>query len=386
MLPKGWTATTLGKLVTIGSGQSPSLFRLRRRGRYPYVRVDDLNLCLKHQTSSRSYSDDGTMDLVPKGSVLFPKRGAAIMSNKVRIASVPLYMDSNMMAITPSDDLLDSDFLYYLITHEQLHRIADTSTIPQINNKHIIPYRIALPPLREQRAIAAVISAWDRGIEQTTVLTTTKRQFKAALAQQLATRFIPIPVDWAYPAIEAVASEVRVRKPSGAEMPVLSCTKHDGLVDSLSYFSRRVFSEDTSSYKVVKRGQFAYATNHLEEGSIGLLDSVEAGLVSPMYTVFETGSQVHPPFLYKVFKTELYRHIFEVNTSASVNRRGGLRWDDFARIHVPLPSLPEQQRISDCIDTCTAEVRLLQVRLEALKAQERALMRRLLTGQIRVKV
>ena len=31
-----------------------------------------------------------------------------------------------------------------------------------------------------------------------------------------------------------------------------------------------MFSDDTSTYKMVKRGQFAYATNHIEEGSIGI--------------------------------------------------------------------------------------------------------------------
>jgi restriction endonuclease S subunit len=260
---------------------------------------------------------------------------------------------------------------------------------------------IPTPPPSTQVRIAKILGAWDTAITQSASLMASARQLRMALMQQLltgrrrfrqfarmsamrATRFAPIPADWAYPPIGSVASEVALRPPSSEQLPVLSCTKHEGLVDSLDYFGRRVFSEDTSAYKVVKRGQFAYATNHLEEGSIGLLDSLDAGIVSPMYTVFRVSGQIYAPFLYKLFKTDLYRHIFQVNTSASVNRRGALRWSDFARIHVPLPSLAEQGRISDCIDSCTTDERLLSAQLEALQRQRRALMQELLAGHTRV--
>ena len=123
---------------------------------------------------------------------------------------------------------------------------------------------------------------------------------------------------------------------------MLSCTKHFGLVDSLTYFGRQMYSDDTSTYKMVKRGQFAYATNHIEEGSIGYQNLHDVALISPMYTVFETDSQVDDNFLYRVLKTEKYRRIFETSTNGTVNRRGSLRWKEFSQIRVPLPSLPEQ--------------------------------------------
>lgn len=105
-----------------------------------------------------------------------------------------------------------------------------------------------------------------------------------------------------------------------------------------------------------------------------------------MYTVFKTKATVYAPFLYKVFKTELYRHIFEVNTSGSIDRRGSLRWKHFSQIHIPLPSIEEQKKISACIDTCDRGIKLLQQLADALKTQKKGLMQKLLTGKIRVKV
>jgi type I restriction enzyme S subunit len=156
-------------------------------------------------------------------------------------------------------------------------------------------------------------------------------------------------------------------------------------VNSLEYFGKRVFSADTSNYKVVRRGDFAYATNHIEEGSIGYQDLHDAALISPMYTVFRTRAGVDHSFFFKLVKTELYRHIFEVNTSGSIARPGGLRWDEFAIIKVFLPSVPEQRRIAAVLSACDREIELLQKQLEALKEQKRGLMQKLLTGEVRVK-
>jgi type I restriction enzyme S subunit len=74
------------------------------------------------------------------------------MTNKVRIIGEDGYMDTNMMALEP--DNVDGDFLHFLIDHIGLYRIADTSTIPQINNKHIEPYELLIPRIDEQATIA----------------------------------------------------------------------------------------------------------------------------------------------------------------------------------------------------------------------------------------
>jgi type I restriction enzyme S subunit len=167
---------------------------------------------------------------------------------------------------------------------------------------------------------------------------------------------------------------------------VLSCTKHQGLVDSLSYFNKRVFSENTSTYKVVPRGSFAYATNHIDEGSLGYQDLYNSALISPMYTVFQVDDLVDHGFLFKLLKTEHYRQVFAANTNASVDRRGSLRWNEFKKIEVPVPSLEDQLAICEVLDTAAQEVRELQAQLDDLKEEKRALTADLLTGKRRVRL
>lgn len=81
------------------------------------------------------------------------------MTNKVRILIKDSYMDTNMMAL--STERMDSEFLYNFIYQEGLYKIADTSTIPQINNKHIAPYKVMLPCYDEQEKIGQYFSDID---------------------------------------------------------------------------------------------------------------------------------------------------------------------------------------------------------------------------------
>ncbi len=110
-----------------------------------------------------------------------------------------------------------------------------------------------------------------------------------------------------------------------------------------------------------------------------------AGLVSPIYTVFQAdASQIDDGYLYKLLKTEKLRQLFAANTNASVDRRGSLRWKEFARIHIPLPPLEEQWQISALLDEAKREITLLQAKVGAMKTQKRGLMQKLLTGQWRL--
>ena len=139
-----------------------------------------------------------------------------------------------------------------------------------------------------------------------------------------------------------------------AESPiVLSSTKYQGLVPSDEYFrGRTIYSSDLSNYKLVRKGWFAYATNHLAEGSIGLQHEFDVACVSPIYTVFECGDAVLPTYLYRLLRSPSLVKAYGLHEQASVDRRGAVRFRDFAKIRIRLPwSLLEQQWLAEIFDT-----------------------------------
>ncbi|MEU7557946.1 restriction endonuclease subunit S [Streptomyces eurythermus] len=142
---------------------------------------------------------------------------------------------------------------------------------------------------------------------------------------------------------------------------VLSSTKHHGLVRSDEYFkNRQIYSADISGYKLVRRGWFSYATNHLTEGSIGLQNLVDDGCVSPVYTVFSCSPEVDKGFMIRVLKSERMLGLYGLHDQASVDRRGAVRYSDFKDIEIDLPPLLEQRRIAEVLDEVDAQIQRLR--------------------------
>ena len=277
-----------------------------------------------------------------------------------------------------------------------------TTSIAHLGVSRFAGLELNWPPLPEQRKIAKILIAWDRGIATTEKLIDASKQQKKALMQQLLTgkkrlgledgsygfdktRYGNIPSDWKYPAIKEISTQVTKKNTEGKDLPVLSCSKHKGFVDSLKYFKKKIYSDDTSGYRIIPRDCFGFPSNHIEEGSIGLQSIYDFGLVSPIYVVFRCDKAfVDDKFLYAILKSEHYRQIFCAATNASVDRRGSLRWKEFSAIHVPLPSLEEQQKIASILTTADKEIELLQAKLAHFKKEKQALMQQLLTGKRRV--
>lgn len=139
------------------------------------------------------------------------------------------------------------------------------------------------------------------------------------------------------------------RAGKGTSLPVYSVTKHRGFVPSVEYFKKQVFAKDLSTYKIVEPDQFAYATIHLDEGSIGF--APESCLVSPMYTVFGVDySLVDRDYLFAYLKSDRALKTYESLGKGSAERRRSISLESLGRLAVPLPPLPEQRRIASILD------------------------------------
>ena len=311
-----------------------------------------------------------------------------------------------LIIITPKEKINSEYYSYFFNSgfgDKLFYKIKTGNTIQHILSSDIKKMKVPFTKFKEQEKIAKILSTWDTAIELKEKLIEEKKKLRIAIVTNLLfglkrfddfikshkynpTKYTNIPEDWEFIKIGEIATEVSEKNGNHDDLPVLSCTKYAGLVDSLTYFKKRVFSEDTSTYKQVKKNQFVYATNHIDEGSIGYQNLYENSLVSPMYTVFKTNSKVNNDFLFSLLKTRLYIFIYQVNMSASVDRRGSLRWNEFSKIRIPLPNIAEQNKIVEFIRLVDNEIDLLNKELNQLKEQKRGLVQLLLTGIVRVEV
>lgn len=268
--------------------------------------------------------------------------------------------------------------------------ISQRSGQPGINAAEYCSLQIPVPPLKEQQKIVKILSVWDKAIEKQTQLIEKLELRKKGLIQQLLTGKKRLPGgsgEWKKIAIKDFAIDISLKNTHNENWEVLSCTKYNGLVPSLQYFGRQVFSKDITQYKIVPQYCFAYATNHIEEGSIGYQSTYRNALISPMYTVFKTDSNVIDDiFLYKLLKSHRAIYLYNVMMEGSIDRRGGLRWDNFSTIKFLLPDIKEQSAIADILVSCDNEILLAKQKLNKFRQQKKGLMQVLLTGKKRVNI
>jgi type I restriction enzyme S subunit len=289
-----------------------------------------------------------------------------------------------------------------MLRRELLRRATGTSgSMKNIPQDRFLSIAVPRPPAADQRLLSRAFAGFETVSEALERQVDAKCAFKRGLVQQLLTgqkrfpefvkthdrqsgQFGTIPTDWGLLHIGEVANETSGRGAVDGSI-VYSCTKHDGLVPSMEYFGKQVFSRNLDGYKRLAIGDFAYATNHIEEGSIGLLkEGMAPGLVSPMYTVFTPSSKIVPEFLFALLKMESYRRVFEARMSASVDRRGSLRWGAFARIKLGVPSVEEQDRIVEVLRLADQELDQLARLRELIETQKCGLLSRLLSGELKV--
>ena len=149
-----WEKKTIGDICLLKSGNSSS--NNSKPGNLPYVKVGDMTINGNERTITTSTLfvdyEENKKNIFPKGTVIFPKRGGAILTNKKRLTAVEICCDLNIMGVIPTDKIL-SEFLYYYFIGIDFAELCNGAAIPQINNIDINPLTISLPPLPEQKRI-----------------------------------------------------------------------------------------------------------------------------------------------------------------------------------------------------------------------------------------
>lgn len=404
MVPKGWMSCCIADNVSFTGGAQPPREVFVGEPKENYIRLVQI----------RDYKTDKFATYIPrelakkfclKSDVMIGRYGPPIFQI---LRGIEGAYNVALIKATPKKGV-DNEYMYYFLCNEPLLRVIEsysqrTSGQTGIEMDVLNTYPMPLPPLHEQKKIAQILSTWDSAILVTKKLLTNSQQQKKSLMQQLLTgrrrlgipagsyevkitRYGSLPRDWEYPAIKEICTQMSEKNSAGIDYPVLSCSKYDGFVDSLKYFNKKVYSDDLSGYRLIHKGCFGFPSNHIEEGSIGIQNLYETGIISPIYVVFRASpTRVDNSYLYAVFKTDHYKQIFGAATNASVDRRGTLRWKEFNQIHVPLPPLKEQQKIAAVLSAADAEISTLEKKLACLEEEKKALMQQLLTGKRRVVV
>ncbi len=130
-----------------------------------------------------------------------------------------------------------------------------------------------------------------------------------------------------------------------------------------------------SMYYIVSQNSFAYNPARINVGSIGYYDKPDNVIVSSLYEVFKTTEIVNDKFLWHWFKSSQFNHLIEKY------QEGGVRlyfyYDKLCKGTIELPTINEQNKISNLLDSLDMYITLHQCKLEKLKLTKKALLQKL---------
>ena len=157
----------IGDICTSFSGFTPAASELFPSGKYPYFKVAEMNREANQRvmTDTDAYVKE-SRKYFPKGSIVFPKNGAAIATNKKRILGQDSIVDLNTGGVEPNNDLVRTDYLFYLFQHIDFAQYMRRGAVPTLDLKSVLAIEIELPSLSDQQYIVAELDLLSGIIEK----------------------------------------------------------------------------------------------------------------------------------------------------------------------------------------------------------------------------
>ena len=163
-VPRNWYAVPLIAVGqwAIGSG-FPKDEQGRSDGPHFFLKVSDMNLPenKKYITAANNCIDGDAAKRMkaaihPAGTIIFPKIGGAIATNKRRILTRGSAIDNNCLGIIFSSHI-NIEWAYLLMTHLDFTRYQAGTAVPALQQGTLATIPVALPPLAEQYRIVAKV-------------------------------------------------------------------------------------------------------------------------------------------------------------------------------------------------------------------------------------
>lgn len=396
IIPMEWEVKKLAYSFKLQGGYAFKSELFKDNGNIPIVRISDLPIDKNYVNISKCvYYPEIVLPqqfIVKKGDLLIAMSGATTGKSAIYFDTKNAYLNQRVGLFKQINGDIDYKYLIVIVNSDlffnELKPLLIAGAQPNISPSDIEDMCFPIPPLPEQRKIAEILSVWDSAIEKQTALIEKLETRKRALMQQLLTgkkRLKGFSGDNDLKKLKPYITELSERNNDKKVTTVLSVTNANGFISQSEQFGRSVASEDITNYKIVRKGQFAFNPSRVNVGSLDLLRTFDAGILSPMYIVFTTDiTALDAMFLYYQLKSGWFLKHIPMYVQGSV--RDSLTFDALCAMKFFIPTLPEQTAIAEILTTADNEIALAKQKLDSIRQQKKGLMQVLLTGKKRVKI
>ena len=279
------------------------------------------------------------------------------------------------------------------------------STVQSLRKPIIQALHIPLPPLEEQKKIAAILNTVDQKIDVIDTRIEETETLKKGLMQKLLSEGIGhtefkdsevgrIPVGWEVESLESLCDFITKGatpttygfqwEETGIPFLRSECVSDNGLVLKAAMF----ISQEANKH--MKRSE-------IKSGDILMTITGNVGRVILLNETFGSGNinqhiarirvrsdNIDKKFAYYYLSQDKYRmHYYKITTGQAYPQ---ISLKQVRESVLPVPPLDEQNRIAEILSTIDEKLETLHAKKESFETLKQGLMQKLLTGEVRVKV
>lgn len=408
-IPVEWEIKKISEIANVISGGTPStqIKDYWDNGTIAWATPTDITATGKYIKKTEQYiTEEGlknsSANMLPIGSVLMTSR-ATIGAKS--ISTVPMTTNQGFKSLICSEKSYN-EYIYYLIDiiRDGFIKLSSGSTFLEISKKEVENFKIAIPPIQEQKKIASILSTVDNQIENTEKLIDKTKELKQGLMQTLLTKGIghtefkktevgEIPVEWEVKTLEEICFNITIGLvktmtknyvESGVPLIRNSDIKENKIrKDSLIYLSedfaienqdKRLKVGDIVTVHTGDIGTSAVIDDELDgaHGFATLNTRVNKEIIDEYYLCIFLNSNI--------FKKQAY-------SFSTGDGRNNLNLKDFIKTKIAFSrDILEQKRIASMLSSVDEQIDNYESKKEKLEELKKGLMQQLLTGKIRVKI
>lgn len=259
----------------------------------------------------------------------------------------------------------------------QINKIAQGTKVFSISAKNFNELFIGIPSLGEQKKIVSLLSLIDERIATQNKIIEEYKRLKDTLVERMfypsdrqsSLRLKGYNQQWKQHFLKDVVINFSQRNKSQTQYPMFSVTNDLGFVSQSEKFEERsMIGEDISSYKIVKKGDFAYNPARINVGSIAKYEGYKPCMISSLYVCFRPKTEMSPEWLRHLLKSQ--RMIYNYNLFGEGGVRIYLFFPNFGRIKINVPPLEEQEKIAAIISTIEQKISVENSILNKMNTQK----------------
>lgn len=391
VIPEEWECVTIGEICRSFSGGTPNTsISAYYVGDIPWITSSDLNAGVISEVSGKISKDgleNSSAKMVESGTLLIALYGAT--AGVCAVSKICAAINQAVLAILPSRD--DNRFLYQCLILRKSHNILTYTQggQPNLSGEIVKSFRLPVPPLPEQQAIAAALSDADAWIESLEALLAKKRQIKQGAMQELLTGKRRLPGftgKWETKRLGEMSKMASGGTPSSlysgyydGDIPWVSIADMTKQGKFISETDRNIseLGLRNSAAQLFPAGAILYAMY----ASIGECSIAASALTTSQAILgIQPSAKLDAIFLYFFLCSlrDTVKLLGQQGTQANLNK--GI----VQGFQIPVPPLPEQSAIASVLSDMDAEIEAIEGKLEKARQIKQGMMQELLTGKTRL--